>query len=154
MDLSPWRTRLKRWRELPASEKMMLVEAWVTLSCLPLFLRWFGFRRVQSLLMRFTPRLVAAPQPPPQFLAQIVERAAHIAPLHVSCLTRSLTLWWFLLRCRLTSDLCIGVRKAAGRFEAHAWVEQHGMVLNDAPDIADHYAAFDSAAINRGWEWR
>ena len=152
--MSPWRTRLKRWRDLPASEKMILVDAWATLNCLSLLLRWLSFRRVQTLLMRFTPGLAGASQLSPQSIAQIVERAARAAPLHVSCLTRSLTLWWLLLRCQTASELCIGVRKSKGRFEAHAWVEQRGVVLNDAPDIAAHYAAFDSAAINRAMEWR
>jgi len=39
----------------------------------------------------------------------------------------------------------IGVRKATGRFEAHAWVELRGVVLNDSADVRERFAAFDRA---------
>jgi hypothetical protein len=139
---------------LPTSEKVILADAWVSLNCLSLLLRGVGFRRAQSFLAVFTPGLTGARQPSPQSLAVLMEQAAAVAPFHYSCLTRSLTLWWLLLRCKVVGELCIGVRKNQGRLEAHAWVEQQGVVLNDAPDIASHYATFDSAVINRAWEWK
>ncbi len=39
--------------------------------------------------------------------------------------------------------LRIGVRLDDAAFDAHAWVEVEGVPVNDKPDIARHFAAFD-----------
>jgi hypothetical protein len=41
-------------------------------------------------------------------------------------------------------ELHIGGRKSQGCFEAHAWVEWDGQVLNDSTDVHKHYARFDA----------
>jgi len=68
--------------------------------------------------------------------------AAERGPLAGTCLSRSLTLWWLLRRRGIRTDLRIGVRKEAGRFEAHAWVEREGVVVNDRTEVVQQYAAF------------
>jgi hypothetical protein len=56
-----------------------------------------------------------------------------------------------LLRRRgIAGDLRIGVRKEAGRFEAHAWVELGGRVLNDNEDVGERFAAFGRAILPVG----
>jgi hypothetical protein len=62
-----------------------------------------------------------------------------------TCLVESLALWWLLRREGCAAELRIGVGKLAGRFEAHAWVECNGAVLNDADEVHRHYAGFDSS---------
>jgi hypothetical protein len=55
-----------------------------------------------------------------------------------------MTLWWMLRREGVEGELHIGARKQGTRFEAHAWVELDGQVLNDGEEVHQHYARFDS----------
>lgn len=60
-----------------------------------------------------------------------------------NCLKKSLVLW-YLLRCQgIVSELRIGVRREQGEFQAHAWVEYQGIVLNDTPNVRQHFAMFE-----------
>lgn len=81
-------------------------------------------------------------------MAERIARAARSAERHgavtPNCLERSLTLWWMLRREGIEGDLHIGARKDKSGFEAHAWVEVKGVVLNDSTDIHKHYARFDA----------
>ena len=73
-----------------------------------------------------------------------VRLAARNVPCRARCLEQSLTLWYLLRRHGVPSALRIGVRKAGGQtLEAHAWVELEGRPINDRPDIALSYAAFE-----------
>jgi hypothetical protein len=74
-----------------------------------------------------------------------VEAAARRVPGRVSCLHKSLTLWWLLRRRGVGAELRVGVRKPGSRLEAHAWVERDGMVLNDDPDVRQRFSSFDRA---------
>ena len=56
---------------------------------------------------------------------------------------KSLVLW-FLLRCQdIDSELRIGVQRNQGEFQAHAWIERGGIVLNDSPTVRQQYAVFE-----------
>jgi len=54
-----------------------------------------------------------------------------------------MVLWWLLQARGIAADLRIGARKETGRFEAHAWVETGGAVLNDADGEHIHFVPFD-----------
>ena len=75
---------------------------------------------------------------------RMVHAAAHYGPGHSTCLQESLTLWYLLRRQGIEAGLRIGVRKLADKFEAHAWVEWQGAALNQAEEMHQHYAAFES----------
>lgn len=68
--------------------------------------------------------------------AQRIARAAGVAARHLffqpTCLELSLALCSMLLRRGIAAELRMGARKHGGHFEAHAWLELHGTVLNDA----------------------
>jgi hypothetical protein len=66
-----------------------------------------------------------------------------------NCLVRSLCLQWLLRRRGVASELRIGARLVGGQLESHAWVEVDGRPVNDAPDVAERYAAFEGALANR-----
>jgi hypothetical protein len=72
---------------------------------------------------------------------------------HGTCLTRSLALVWLLRGQGLAGELRIGVRREAGEFLAHAWVEHGGTPLNDAPGIARAFAAFDRLSLPSHMRW-
>ena len=59
------------------------------------------------------------------------------------CLVRALSVQWFLRRAGVPAELCIGARKqAAGRLNAHAWVELDGNVIIGGKDSPKIYAPF------------
>ncbi|HKE07531.1 MAG TPA: lasso peptide biosynthesis B2 protein, partial [Candidatus Acidoferrum sp.] len=59
------------------------------------------------------------------------------------CLEESLILWYLLRKQGIASRLRIGVRKVNEKFEAHAWVEQEGVALNQPGQLHRHYVAFE-----------
>lgn len=70
--------------------------------------------------------------------------AGHYGIVQTSCLEESLTLWHLLRMQGYEAKLRIGVRKSAGKFEAHAWVEHQGIALDRTEEMHRHYAAFES----------
>ncbi|WP_206437529.1 MULTISPECIES: lasso peptide biosynthesis B2 protein [unclassified Mesorhizobium] len=77
-----------------------------------------------------------------QETARLVSIAAYRGSYSGNCLKRSMTLWFLLRRQGIEGELRIGTRKADGKFEAHAWVEYRGKVLNDTVDVGERFAAF------------
>jgi hypothetical protein len=59
------------------------------------------------------------------------------------CLQSSLALREWLARGGVFADLRIGVRKRDGQFQAHAWLEYRGRVLNDSEQAVAAYAALE-----------
>lgn len=101
-------------------------------------LSMLGYRRVCQYLLLLSPR----PDPANiQFsvafsAARLVNQAATQSVDAGSCLRRSLLLWWLLRWRRIPTDLRIGVNPEGG----HAWVEHHGKVINDNPDVVAKYS--------------
>lgn len=66
-----------------------------------------------------------------------VATAGALYPGRALCLEQSLVLYWLLRRRGVASRYCHGV--AARPFQAHAWVEYQGEVVND---VAEHSRRF------------
>jgi hypothetical protein len=131
----------------------MFFRAGLLLPVISLSLRIRGFRATQAALQSF-------PTPPKnenpivesldtdderiRMTVRMVNAAARYG-LVSTCLEKSLTLWWLLRREGIVSSVRIGARKAAGKFEAHAWVERDGVALNEPGEGHRHYATFDAA---------
>lgn len=84
-----------------------------------------------------------------------VRRARRHGPYSGTCLSQSLALRWLLGRAGIETELCFGARREQGRFEAHAWLEHHGVPIDESPDVARRLTRFDvpqapSAARERG----
>jgi hypothetical protein len=58
-------------------------------------------------------------------------------------LEKSLTLWWLLGRQGIASTVRIGTRKENGKFEARAWVECGGAVLEEQDQPDRIYSVFE-----------
>jgi Transglutaminase-like superfamily len=137
-----------RFRNLSASSRGLTVEAAVAL-----LLTWVGLRLVGLRLWRFVlerslgrsiRRLHAqdsAVLAAARFVARFEQAAARHLPVRTSCLERSLVLCWLLARRGIGARLRLGARQNQGRFEAHAWVEVCGAVLDDRP--SDDFRPFD-----------
>jgi Transglutaminase-like superfamily len=137
------------WR-LSGYARGIALEAAATLAATWVGLRLAGFRRWKAVLVRLAPGAVApaaAMTPALVDSAREIARLEHAAARHLffraSCLEESLTLWWLLRRRGIAAELRIGARKEAGRFEAHAWLEFDGEVLNDAGEKHPHFVPFD-----------
>lgn len=149
--MADWR---RVWR-LTWAERWLLVQALLLLPLTALTLRVVGFRRWQALLTRLVPvRCVPLSEDAAALIregratARLVDAAARHGPYCATCLPRSLTLWLLLRRRGIDSCLRIGVRKKAGRLEAHAWVELQGLALNDDSGVRERFAAFDRRLLS------
>jgi hypothetical protein len=141
--------RLRRFSALEPRAQKAFLQAIVLLPLITLSLRSRGFRATQISLQRL---LSLAGNGPPgshsdknvAITAHMVNAADRHSFIHPSCLAKSLALWWLLERQGISSSLRIGIRKEKGKFEAHAWVECDGIVLNEPEEHHRHYAAFSS----------
>lgn len=142
-----------RFSRLPRFEKVCFLQAFFLLPLMVLALRMFSFQRCHVLLAR-----VAGSRPAPgdaqgvlataHSVARMVRAASRRVVPSPTCLHNSLVLWFLLRRRGIASELHIGGRRQEGRFEAHAWVECAGEVLNDSDDVHQRYAPFDRPIVS------
>ncbi len=142
--MQPLVGKLAKFRALSWPEQKVLLTA---MLLLPLFwagLRVLGLSRFQAWFVR-SPLIAQMPPPFEEMTAigALVNIAANHAPGPATCLTRSLLLIWLLRRRGVRGELRIGVQLAQGKLDAHAWVEYAGKPINDAPDVAERFAAFN-----------
>ena len=141
--------RLEKLLALTPSERWLLVRLMLLLPAIGTALRLVGFKRTRDALARLVLGRKARPLADPaaeseqaQRLARLVSIAANHGPYRATCLRQSLALWWLLRRRAIPAELHIGVRKARGVLEAHAWVECCSRALNDSQNATASYAAF------------
>jgi hypothetical protein len=134
------------WR-LSWRDRWLLLQAAVLLPAMRVGVRVAGVRRVHAALARRgrpdPGRAASPPWAAPHRVreaARLVDMAARHAPFSNTCLHRSLTLWWLLRRRGVACSLRIGVRRQHGQFDAHAWVEHDGAVVNDHDRTGHDYA--------------
>lgn len=140
------------WRKLSWVERCQLLQAFVLMPLMIPGLRMFGFQRMQQLLRYGMSSDIGFDRKKSnseekvliecQKITRIVNIAANHNPVFSTCLHRSLVLWLLLGREGITSDLRLGAKKTDGQFDAHAWVEYQGIVLNDTQDVQQRYAVF------------
>ena len=140
--------RLARLRALAAADLWRLCLAVLGLPLNALGVRLFGLRPWMGFLARTAGRASTGRATPADLQRakqawRVVGMAVHHAPYRGNCLSGSLTLWWLLRRQGLPSDLRIGVSTLSGRFEAHAWIEFQGNVINDRPDVGRRFSTFE-----------
>jgi len=147
----PLSEKWRRFRQRPPEDRVLILRATLILPLTEIGLRLFGFRRWKDLIEKFSlpARLSQSlPAGAQREMALRAVRAVRSGELHgpanPNCLERSMTLWWMLRRNGVNGELHIGARKESGRFEAHAWVELGGQVLNDGVEVHQHYARFDA----------
>jgi hypothetical protein len=145
-------SRWSRFRALSWTERRALLEAVVLLAAAPFLVRWTRFRRGSSIVERARNHGADAGAPESSLaearaIARMVAAAASHGFVRPRCLEHSLALWLLLRRRGIGCDLRLGVRRADGRCEAHAWVEAYGVSLSDPDDPHQRFAAFDVALV-------
>ena len=154
--MNKWR----RFRRLSVPERAILLRALVMLPLTGAALRTVGFRRWKLFLARFTPAnnstepVTAESLKSARRFARMVAAASEEGIFHGKCLARSMVLWWFLRRRRMPAELQIGGRHVNAGFEAHAWVEIAGTVINDHEAVGQDYAPFRGNAASAGIDSR
>lgn len=145
---------MNKWhkvRQLTWRERWVLIQALIALPTLGLWLRWWSCRAtltrsgtdrffLPSLESQSAGATAEALLRQGRSTARLVRLAATYGLYRAGCLPQSLVLRWLLRRQGIAGDLRIGVRKESGRFEAHAWVEHQGRVLNDGDDVCRRFA--------------
>ena len=147
----PLSEKWRKFRNRPPEDRKLILRAALILPLTEIGLYFFGFRRWMELLEKFSLTAGPAQAMPAELRREMALRAARAVrsaelhgPTRPNCLERSLTLWWILRRDGVDAELHIGARKEGGKFEAHAWVELAGHVLNDGVEVHRHYSRFDA----------
>ena len=140
--------RLASFLALSAWERRVFLRALLLLPRTALRIRWRGLRGAQAPMASAAPTGTTPPadaQSLAQRIAWLVDAAARRGMFRASCLPRSLTLQQLLQERGIASELRVGVRKHAGRLEAHAWIECHGAPLLESAQVHERFAAFGEA---------
>lgn len=146
--------RWRRFRRLAPPQRSALLWALVLVPVTGAALRVMGMRRWRAVLALLVPRNNSPARLPPEEstaekselarqIGRMVTAAAREGVFHGQCLEKSLVLWWLLVRQGLPAEVRIGVRRAAGKFEAHAWVELFKTAVNDDDRVRQDYAPFE-----------
>lgn len=148
------RRKVETWQSFSKSDRALLVQAMLLLPVVATSLKTVGLRRTQSWLEKkaFASMGSATEQTRANVrrAAQMVTAACRHYPLRSSCLPRTIVLWSLLRRGGIDADVRIGVRcDTQGEYQAHAWLEWNGEVINDAGDIARQYLPFKPSACDR-----
>jgi hypothetical protein len=120
-------TAVARWRALSRDEQWLVVRAAMSVATMSAGVRLFRLRRM---LRSSAPRAVPAAGVAIHDYVTAVDRAGRYVP-GATCLAKSLALARMLRKNGVAANVRIGV-KAAGAFEAHAWVEVNGVSLQSA----------------------
>jgi hypothetical protein len=144
----------RRYSALPPHERKIAREAARRLTLTWLGLRALGFKRMRENAQSFprTTRPVAdTSDANPQLVAsRMITRLVGSASRHLfftpNCLVQSLSLLEMLRRRGINAELRVGARHESGAFEAHAWIEFAGIVLNDYSSEHLHFTPFESAS--------
>jgi hypothetical protein len=145
----------RRYNALPAHERKIAREAARRLTLTWLGLRTLGFKRIRENAERFprsTRAITDTSDANPQLIAsRMIARLIGSASRHLfftpNCLVQSLALLEMLRLRGIPAELRVGARHESGAFEAHAWVEFAGIVLNDVPGEHHHFTPFESASV-------
>ena len=142
------RRKAETWHSLSKSDRALVIRAMFLLPIVATSLKTVGLRRTQSWLTRNS---LGSTVPPTEQTRANVRRATQMVavacrryPLRSSCLPRTIVLWSLLRRGGIAADVRIGARSnSQGEFQAHAWLEWNGEVLNDAADVGSQYLPFN-----------
>ncbi|MGH9801066.1 MAG: lasso peptide biosynthesis B2 protein, partial [Blastocatellia bacterium] len=145
--------KLAKLKAMSGAERRWLLQAWLLLPVVSLFLRGIGLRQTQGLLVTFVGRLAVTEIERQQAraladtIARLVSSASRYSLVGANCLPQALVLWLLLRRSGISSELRIGVRKESDKFEAHAWVELFGLALNNQTGVERRYTPFEASIL-------
>lgn len=141
--------KFRRARALSFRGALAVVRAFGWIAIIRLGVRFLHYPALVAWLDRGLPR----GGPAEGTAAVIVKRSVTAVDIAArnswprpKCLARSLALRRMLRAAGIPAEMKIGVARPGDGFEAHAWVEVEGRVVNDAPDIATRFRPLEAAA--------
>ena|SRR5687767_2328391 len=125
------RRPLERFLQLPARDRSLLLWCATLLAAARIALWGLPFRTVRRWIARLARRLRSGETTPAR-VAWAIALAKRVVP-GATCLPQALVAEALLVAAGQPAELRIGVQKtAAGKLEAHAWVESGGrMIVGD-----------------------
>ncbi len=150
----PMWDRFRRFSALDPEARKLFLRAAALLPFVGMSLHKRGYKKTQAWLQkRLESRKASAinPGPPGELVhktCRMVRAAEQYGFTRPTCLEESLVLWYILGQQNINSRIRVGVRRQAGKFEAHAWVEYEGEALNQPEELHRHYAPFESEFDN------
>lgn len=134
---------LVRLKSLTLKQWQLLLSAFLLLPLCCLFLQLLGFNRTRSIVARIRPSQFSHSKKEALELGYQTSRLVSVAVKYgiyqPTCLAHSIALWVLLLRQGIDANLRIGVQSINNNFNAHAWIELNGDVLNDSADVSQRF---------------
>ena len=156
LQISSLNSSWSKFCALTWQERRLLLQAFVILLLVAAGLHLMNFQRLRALLTRLSPvtQDVSGESVLQQaaILSRLVQAAAARMPFTITCLVRSTALWFLLRRRGIASEIRIGVNRQDSGFQAHAWVEIDGIVINDRGDIQQQFVPFEQTTMPDGTE--
>ncbi len=129
---------LGKWRRLSRDERRTFMLALVMVPAMHVIVRVIGFNQLQQRIANTAPPAGHASGDTARSLRTCVvsiNRVKRFSILRGNCLSQSFALIWLLRRRGIDPTLRLGARLTESKFDAHAWVEYDGRVLNDTQDV-------------------
>jgi hypothetical protein len=155
-----FRRKIQTLRALDSETKAGIAEALILHAAVSVGFSLIGVPRCQRALRRWALAWRSAPMSDGQAESALLSarRAQKLVLLKTrlggTCLVRSLALWAMLLRRGIETDLRVGMRKANGKIEGHAWLEYLGSPLNESGAVVDTYSTDPTQATLDFWRGR
>jgi hypothetical protein len=139
---------LRRFWQLPGSERSIVLQSafWLTATWLALrligFRRWSGFlerRSVPGNTSEDVSHLAEATN-----ITHLLSAAASHLFVPTNCLEQATALCYVLRRRGISAELRFGARRDSAGLEAHAWVEHLGISLNEDRGEHLHFLPFEN----------
>lgn len=145
-----------KFRTLSPADYYLLIWASLLLPLVGFRLRIQGFKKVYQWATagathRNQTHDVSGYQP--GHVGKLVNFVAIKGVYRAKCLCRSLVLLKLLSNAGLNGELRIGIPKNRNNqphsiLDAHAWVELHGVVINDRENVVKEYAVFELSSLD------
>jgi hypothetical protein len=127
--------RLRKFLNLPESDQKLLIAAFFLVASVRLALWTLPFSCVRRCVIRLS---AGSGKPPSNSLSRLagsIDLASRFIP-HATCLTKALAAQILMARFGHKPLLRIGVRRdESGNFQAHAWLEDGGVVIGGLDDL-------------------
>lgn len=143
--------RLRQFRSLPQKDRKLLLRIAFILPFIEIVLRLAGFNRLVWFLNRFAKaeNTVSNPHEEVERHRLMMFLLHKQFPFSGRCLARALTLWIFLERKGIKTNLRFGMKKEDEKLAAHAWVEYKEKPLTIDPEVHEHYTVFAEPILQK-----
>ncbi len=146
--------KLKTLFAMPATDRVLLIQAWIELLVVELLLRVWPFPKVQQRAERqFCPQrqrtFSDGDWSSVRRYQKIVGMASRYHLFPMTCLRKTLTLQALLGRRGILSELRIGAVMNVGKLKAHAWLEVSGRTLQNSPGETERFTILAPMDLER-----